>query len=336
MLDHASRSRGEFTKVPVKSKPNRSNKLLLPSINETQNPSIVFDSKNHKPLFIYHFHPSHNPSPNFTSLNQLIIPFYKLAQNHSHIKFNSDSIDGNMKGVGFLCGSNSGKSLGFYSRKTTFNPEILEADNEAWMTLSRFENFVSSCIKILFMSASHDNNEIMQEVHLPEWNEGEWTPMFHQKLRSFSNVIITTNGFHNCVHRDEKDVNTWTYGLFTFFDKSGIQPIPSPICSCGYGFLFPEDSTLLDFSHKQGIIELLWKTSIHFYQTTEPTHILDELPTIAYFGFSFQINYKLYTRAKRLICMNPTTHEEKTYGPQERIQNEKKRHQQRKMKLAKI
>ncbi|MBW0588122.1 hypothetical protein O181_127837, partial [Austropuccinia psidii MF-1] len=106
-----------------------------------------------------------------------------------------------------------------YARKTTMNPEVLDADNEEWMTLSWFENFVSSRIKILSMSAARENNDIMQEAQLPEWHEGEWNPMFHQKLRSFSHVIITTNGFHNCVHRDEKAMNTWTYGSFTFFDK---------------------------------------------------------------------------------------------------------------------
>ncbi|MBW0564499.1 hypothetical protein O181_104214 [Austropuccinia psidii MF-1] len=154
ILDHASRSRGEFSTVPVKPKPNQKNKLLLPSINETPNPSIVFNSKNHEPLFIYHFYPFHNPSTILTSLNQLIISLYKLAQNHPHIKSNSDLIDGHMKGVGFFCESDSGKSLGVYARKTTLNQEKLEPHNEEWMTLSRFENFVSSHIKILSISAS--------------------------------------------------------------------------------------------------------------------------------------------------------------------------------------
>ncbi|MBW0575030.1 hypothetical protein O181_114745 [Austropuccinia psidii MF-1] len=69
ILDHASRSRGEFSTAPVKPKPNRINKPLLPSINETPNPLIVFNSKNHEPLFIYHLPPFHNPSPTFTPLN---------------------------------------------------------------------------------------------------------------------------------------------------------------------------------------------------------------------------------------------------------------------------
>ncbi|MBW0579994.1 hypothetical protein O181_119709 [Austropuccinia psidii MF-1] len=246
------------------------------------------------------------------------------AQNCPHIKSNSDLIDGHMKGVGFCCGSDSGKSLGVYARKTTMNPEVLDADNEEWMTLSWFENFVSSCIKILSMSAAHENNDIMQEAQLPEWHEGEWNPMFHQKLRSFSNVIITTNGFHNHVHRDEKDMNTWTYGLFTFFDKSAIKPIPCPIRSCGYGLSFPEYSTLLDSSSKQGIIELLWKTSTTFHQTTQPPPIFDELPTITHFGCSFQINSMLYSRVKSPICMDPITQEERTYGCQERIKMKRK------------
>ncbi|MBW0489957.1 hypothetical protein O181_029672 [Austropuccinia psidii MF-1] len=219
ILDHASRSRGEFSTVPVKPKQNQKQNLL-PSINETPNTSIVFNSKSHEPLFIYHLHPFHNPSKISTSLNQLIISLYKLAQNCPHIKSNSDLIDGHMKGVGFRCGSDSGKSLGeslenyiqeyfvnflllllgVYARKTTLNKEKLEADNEEWMALSIFENFVSSHIKILSMCASRENNDIMQGAQLPEWHEGEWNPMFHQNLQSFSNVIITKNGFHNHVH----------------------------------------------------------------------------------------------------------------------------------------
>ncbi|MBW0544986.1 hypothetical protein O181_084701 [Austropuccinia psidii MF-1] len=337
ILDHASRSRGQFSTVPVKPKSNQKNKLLLlPSRNETSNPSIAFNSKNHEPLFIYHLHPFQNPTTIFTSLNQLIIPLYKLAQNHPHIKSNSDLIDGHMKGVGFRCGSDSGKSLSVYARKTTLNQEKLVADNEEWMTLSRLYNFVSSHIQILSMLASHENNDIIQEAQLPEWHEGEWNPKFHQNLRSFSNVIITTNGFCNRVHQDEKDMNTWTYGLFTLFDRSGIQPIPSHICSCGYGLSSPEYSTLLDFSCKQGIIELLWKTSTTFYQTTEPPPIFVELLTITPFGFSFQINSKLYSRAKSLICMDPITQKEKTYGHQEKIQNENERNKQKKEKLSNI
>ncbi|MBW0476384.1 hypothetical protein O181_016099 [Austropuccinia psidii MF-1] len=194
------------------------------------------------------------------------------------------------------------------------NPEILEADNEEWMILSWFESFGSSHIKILSMSASHENNDIMQEDQLPEWHEGEWNPIFHQKLQSFSHVIITTNGFHNHAHRDEKDMNTWTYGLFKFFDKSAIKPIPYPICSCGYGLSFPEYSTLLDFSHKQGIIEIRWKASTTFHQTTHPPPIFDELPTITHFGCSFQISSMLCSTAKSLTCINSTIQEDKTYG----------------------
>ncbi|MBW0573644.1 hypothetical protein O181_113359 [Austropuccinia psidii MF-1] len=107
ILDHASRSRGELSTVPVKLKLNTLNKLSLTSTNETPNPSIVFNSKNYKALFIYHLHPFNNPSPTFTLLNQLIISLYKLAQNCPHVKSNS-----------------------VYARKTTMNPEILEADNE--------------------------------------------------------------------------------------------------------------------------------------------------------------------------------------------------------------
>ncbi|MBW0586023.1 hypothetical protein O181_125738 [Austropuccinia psidii MF-1] len=101
ILEHASRSRGEFSTVPVKPKPNQINKLLLPSINKTPNPSIVFNLKNHEPLFIHQLHPFHNPSTVLTSLNKLMISLYKLAQNCTQIKSNSDLIDGHMKGVGF-------------------------------------------------------------------------------------------------------------------------------------------------------------------------------------------------------------------------------------------
>ncbi|MBW0573268.1 hypothetical protein O181_112983 [Austropuccinia psidii MF-1] len=213
------------------------------------------------------------------------------------------------------------------------NPEVLDANNEESMTLSWFENFVSSCINIISMSAAHENNDIVQEAQVPEWHEGEWNSMFHKKLQPFSNLIITANGFHNCVHRDEKDMNTWAYGFLTFLDKLAIKPIPSPIRSCGYGLSFPEYSTLLDFFCKQGIIELLWKSSTNFHQTTQPPPIFDELATITHFGCSFQINSMLSSRAKSLIFMDPIKQEEKTYGHQERIQNEKKRHQQKKMKL---
>ena len=112
----------------------------------------------------------------------------------------------------------------------------------------------------------------MQEYGIPNWSQEEWVEMKKDDQIEYnfaSNVSVTYNCFHNKSHQDKKDINGWTYGIFSYIDKTTGKPIPPPSSDLGHGFLFPRHAYLIDFSKSNGIIELLWKTTKFEHQTTK-------------------------------------------------------------------
>ena len=110
-----------------------------------------------------------------------------------------------------------------------------------------------------------------------------------------SNVSVTYNCFHNKSHQEKKDINGWTYGIFSYIDKTTGKPIPPPSSDLGHGFLFPRHAYLIDFSKSNGIIKLLWKTTKFEHQTTKAPPSLQHKNenTWTHFGCFFQINKNL-------------------------------------------
>ncbi|MBW0540470.1 hypothetical protein O181_080185 [Austropuccinia psidii MF-1] len=93
-------------------------------INRHKNPYL--------PIFMYQIHPFSSPTPVFHKLQKLIITLNKLANNCQNITTSSDILDGIMKGIGFLQGSDLGKSAGVYARKAGLTKKTIDEDNEKW------------------------------------------------------------------------------------------------------------------------------------------------------------------------------------------------------------
>ncbi|MBW0578217.1 hypothetical protein O181_117932 [Austropuccinia psidii MF-1] len=109
------------------------------------------------------------------------------------------------------------------------------------------------------------NQSLMEAAKLPNFSQLEWTSSNpKEEFKSFTNVIVTQDGFFNKPHQDLNDLNSWTYGMFSFVSKKDFHSLPTVFTPYGHGFNFPKLKMEIDFSKKPGIMEILWKTSHWF------------------------------------------------------------------------
>ncbi|KNZ45485.1 hypothetical protein VP01_807g15 [Puccinia sorghi] len=129
----------------------------------------------------------------------------------------------------------------------------------------------------------------------------------YPQLYSFaSNVSVTYNGCHNKSHQDKRDINGWTYCIFSYINKQTDKPIPSPSSDLGHGFLFPQHAYLIDFAKSNDIIEILWQTTEFEHQTTQETPFLQHRDenTWTHFGCSLQFIKLLLILQENLKVLN--------------------------------
>ena len=124
--------------------------------------------------------------------------------------------------------------------------------------------------------------------------------------------MVTFNDFSNKIHQDGQDLNPWTYGIFTYINKSSGNPIPPPSQEHGHGLLFTRHACLIDFAHANGIVEVLWQTTKFEHQTTFPPPSLRTTEQHTHFGSSFQINKKLALASANLKHASDEVVESKT------------------------
>ncbi|MBW0516729.1 hypothetical protein O181_056444 [Austropuccinia psidii MF-1] len=93
-------------------------------------------------------------------------------------------------------------------------------DNNQWTKLQQFEEFVYSRISHLSKLAANENQSLMEAAKLPNFSQLEWTSAsLKEEFKSFTNVIVTQDGFLTKPHQDLNDLNAWTYGIFSFVSK---------------------------------------------------------------------------------------------------------------------
>ncbi|MBW0559028.1 hypothetical protein O181_098743 [Austropuccinia psidii MF-1] len=149
-----------------------------------------------------------------------------LSQNKQEIKTNKQLLGGIMKGIGFFPGSDSGKSAGVYSRKPFLTPPQIEKDNNQWPKLHQYDKFVYSRITHFSKWAENENQSLMEAAKSPNFSQLEWTSANQkEEFKSFTNVIVTKDGFFNKPQQDLNNLNAWTYGIFSFVSKKSF---PSP------------------------------------------------------------------------------------------------------------
>ncbi|MBW0576502.1 hypothetical protein O181_116217 [Austropuccinia psidii MF-1] len=155
----------------------------------------------------------------------------------------------------------------------------------------------------------------MEAAKLPNFIQLEWTSANpKEEFKSFTNVIVTQDGFFNKPHQNLNDLNAWTYGIFSFVSKKDFHPLPTVFTPSGNGFHFPKLKMEIDFSKKPGIMEILWKTSTMVHHTTNPPPEIINHDEITHFGCSFQINHKLFNVGDKFLKMTLTEINSKVNG----------------------
>ncbi|MBW0574336.1 hypothetical protein O181_114051 [Austropuccinia psidii MF-1] len=126
-----------------------------------------------------------------------------LSQNGQEIKTNKQLLGGIMKG--------------FYSRKPGLTAHQIETDNNKWTKLQQFDEFVYSRISHFSKLEANENKSLMEAAKLLNFSQPEWTSAnLKEEFKSFTNVIVTKDGFFNKPYQDLNDLNAWKYGIFPF------------------------------------------------------------------------------------------------------------------------
>ncbi|MBW0568878.1 hypothetical protein O181_108593 [Austropuccinia psidii MF-1] len=166
----------------------------------------------------------------------------------------------------------------------------------------------------------------MEAAKSPSFSQLEWTSANpKEEFKSFSNIIVTQDGFFNKPHQDLNDLNSWTYGTFSFVSEKDFYPTPTVFTPSVHGLHFPKLKMEIDFSKKPGIMEILWKKSIMVHHKTNPSQAIINNDEITHFGCSFQINHKSYNVGHKLLKMSPTKINSKAHGYFERNVQDQKR-----------
>ncbi|MBW0561221.1 hypothetical protein O181_100936 [Austropuccinia psidii MF-1] len=174
-----------------------------------------------------------------------------LSQNRQEMKTNKQLQGGIMKGIGFCSGSDSGKPGCVYSRNPGLTPHQIEKDNNQWSKLHQYDEFVYSIISHFSKLSANENSSLMEAAKLPNFSQLEWTSSNpKEEFKSFTNVIVTQDGFFNKPHQDLNDRNSWTYGIFSFVSKKDFHPLPTVFTPSGHGFHFLEFKMEIDTSKK--------------------------------------------------------------------------------------
>ncbi|KAA1118110.1 Ubiquitin carboxyl-terminal hydrolase 7 [Puccinia graminis f. sp. tritici] len=190
------------------------------------------------PHFIleYHSFQTSPSTPIFDKLCDVIQTLHAMARYRPHNKRNTQRLNGEMHLIGFRPGNDDGKSGGTYVRNT-LTPAQTAEDDANWAKLQSHNDFLAGRMEALSRTTFLENQALMQEYGIPNWTQEEWTEMKNEDrehLKFAANVSVTYNDFYNEAHQDKNDLNGWTYGIFSYIDKSTGRPIPPPSSELDY------------------------------------------------------------------------------------------------------
>ncbi|MBW0527929.1 hypothetical protein O181_067644 [Austropuccinia psidii MF-1] len=250
---HSNKEYKNFSTISIDRKSSNASWLKLPSLNTLPHPHTLIDktTKPFLPVIIYKITPFDNSSGHYQIFQTLIMTLISLFQNRQEIKTNKQLQGGIIKGIGFRSGSDSGKSAGVYSRKPGLTPHQIETDNNQWTKLHQYDESVYSRFSHFLKLAVNENQSLMEAAKLPNFSQLECTPANpKEELKSFTNVIVTQDGFFNKPHQYLNYLNAWTYGIFSFVSKKDFHPLPTVFTPPGHGLHFPKLKMEIDFSKK--------------------------------------------------------------------------------------
>ncbi|WAQ88969.1 hypothetical protein PtA15_10A392 [Puccinia triticina] len=216
-----------------------------------------------------------------------------------------------MSGIGFR---------GTYAVRKNLKPSQLRLEARLRQKLRSHNEFISHWFRHFSKAAHAQNTEALKEFGIPSWSDAAWESYQKDPTPLCSNVIVTSNDFSNKVHCD-KDKNVFTYGIFSYIDRSTGSPILPPANIRDHALRFPEFDCNINFGTTPGIIEVLWKSNELAHHTIGPPEGLKSTKKTTHFGCSFQISHRLVARAMKLKNLSPEAKRKKTMDQDERSQN---------------
>ncbi|MBW0540309.1 hypothetical protein O181_080024 [Austropuccinia psidii MF-1] len=252
-LGHSNTEYKNFSTISIDKKSANVSWLKLPSLNTLPHPYVLIHKtkKPFLPVIINETTPFDSSSGHSQFLQSLIMTLISLSQNQQEIKANKQLLGGIMKGIGFCPCSDSGKSAGVYFRKPGLTPHQIETDNNQWYNLHQYDKFVYSRISYFTKLAANEDQSLMEAAKLPNFSQLKWSSASpKEEFKSFTNVIVTQDGFFNKPNQDLNDPNSWTYGILSFVSKKDFYPLPTVFTPSGNGLHFPKLKMEINFSKK--------------------------------------------------------------------------------------
>ncbi|POW00896.1 hypothetical protein PSTT_12836 [Puccinia striiformis] len=233
----------------------------------------------------------------FARSNSLIITeedLYIMSNHQSNLR-NKNKLSGQMSGIGFRGGYEKGKSAGTYAIRKNLKASQRKINNGLQKRSPLHNQFISNRLRDFSEATLEENEAALKEFGMPSWSDETWESFKNEPSPLFSNAIVTTNNFSNKPHCD-KDENLFTYGIFSYIDRSTGTPILPPLNVRGHALRFPEDNFDINFGTTPGIIEFLWKSNDVSHHTIGPPDELKSTKTLTHLGSSFQISHSLVSR----------------------------------------
>ncbi|KAI7943888.1 hypothetical protein MJO28_011416 [Puccinia striiformis f. sp. tritici] len=183
-----------------------------------------------------------------------------------------------MSGIGFRGGYEKGKSAGTYAVRKNLKASQREINNCLQKRLPLHNQFISNRLRDFSEATLEENKAALKEFGMASWSNETWKSFKNEPSPLFSNAIVTTNDFSNKPHCD-KDKNLFTYGIFSYIDRSTGTPILPPSNFRGHALRFPEYDFDINFGTTPGIIEVLWKSNDVSHHTIGPPDELKSTKT---------------------------------------------------------
>jgi hypothetical protein len=218
---------------------------------------------------------------------------------------------------------------GTYARQSNLSQAILEQDDYCWDQLGDHNQFLCNRVQHFSKKSFKDNAQIIESFGIPSWSNSEWNDFEQETNGIFSSAITTHSDFSNNPHMDN-DSNPWTYGLFSYINRSTGEPVVPEFSVPGHAFRFPDFNCQIDFGMSPGIIELLWASNSVKHHTLYPPPSLKSTAQITHSGSSFQICKRLVDRAIKLKAKSAEERAKKTLCREKRNVKEAERAQKQK------
>ncbi|KAA1098478.1 Ubiquitin carboxyl-terminal hydrolase 7, variant 2 [Puccinia graminis f. sp. tritici] len=308
------------------------NPFIIRPANLSSHRLVATNNTGSETLFFLEFHPLNTTDPTqtkvVTKLGEIISNLYFMGNNRQDIHPCTMNT-GIMRGVGFRPGSDRGSTAGTYARRSNLSQQILDHDDYCWDQLGDHNQFLCNRVRHFSKQSFKDNAQIIESFGIPSWSNSEWNDFEQENNGIFSSAITTHSDFSNEPHMDQ-DSNPWTYGLFSYINRSTGKPVLPPSSVPGHAFRFPDFNCQIDFGTSPGIIELLWASNSVKHQTLHPPPSLKSTAEITHSGSSFQICKRLVDRAIKLKEKSAEERAKKTLCREKRQVIEAERAQKKK------